>query len=58
VVIELKKPGVPARAAFDENLTRYKRQIPALFSFNALLITPNGLASRLPDADSSMGLVC
>jgi hypothetical protein len=21
VVIELKKPGVPARAAFDENLT-------------------------------------
>jgi type I restriction enzyme R subunit len=24
VVIELKKPGVPARAAFDENLTSYK----------------------------------
>ena len=24
VVIELKKPGVPARAAFDENLTHYK----------------------------------
>jgi len=23
VVIELKKPGVPARAAFDENLTHY-----------------------------------
>jgi hypothetical protein len=23
VVIESKKPGVPARAAFDENLTRY-----------------------------------
>jgi hypothetical protein len=29
VVIELKKPGVPARAAFDENLMRYKQQIPA-----------------------------
>ena len=28
VVIELKKPGVPARAAFDENLTHYKQQIP------------------------------
>ena len=27
VVIELKKPGVPARAAFDENLTSYKREI-------------------------------
>jgi len=28
VVIELKKPGVPAPAAFDENLTHYKQQIP------------------------------
>jgi type I restriction enzyme R subunit len=37
VVIELKKPGVPARAAFDENLTHYKQQIPALFWYNALL---------------------
>jgi type I restriction enzyme, R subunit len=27
VVIELKKPGVPARAAFDENLTYYKERI-------------------------------
>ena len=27
VVIELKKPGVPARAAFDENLTSYKLAI-------------------------------
>ena len=24
VVMELKKPGVPARAAYDENLTSYK----------------------------------
>jgi len=34
VVIELKKPGVPARQAFDENLTSYKHLqngIPALF---------------------------
>jgi type I restriction enzyme R subunit len=37
VVIELKKPGVPACAAFDENLTHYKQQIPALFWFNAPL---------------------
>ena len=27
VVIELKKPGVPERAAFDENLTSYKGRI-------------------------------
>lgn len=47
VVIELKKPGVPARAAFDENLTHYKHQIPQLFWFNALLIASNGADSRV-----------
>jgi type I restriction enzyme R subunit len=47
VVIELKKPGVPARAAFDENLTHYKAQIPQLFWFNALLIASNGTDSRV-----------
>jgi type I restriction enzyme R subunit len=47
VVIELKKPGVPARAAFDENLTHYKKEIPPLFWFNALLIASNGTDSRV-----------
>jgi type I restriction enzyme, R subunit len=47
VVIELKKPGVPARAAFDENLTHYKAQIPALFWYNALMIASNGTDSRV-----------
>lgn len=47
VVIELKKPGVPARAAFDENLTHYKQQVPQLFWFNALLIASNGTDSRV-----------
>jgi type I restriction enzyme, R subunit len=47
VVIELKKPGVPARAAFDENLTHYKKEIPGLFWFNALLIASNGTDSRV-----------
>jgi len=47
VVIELKKPGVPARAAFDDNLTHYKQQIPALFWTNALLIASNGTDSRV-----------
>ncbi len=50
VVIELKKPGVPARAAFDENLTSYKHPqngIPALFVFNALMIASNGTESRV-----------
>lgn len=47
VVIELKKPGVPARAALDENLTHYKAQIQALFVFNALMIASNGTDSRV-----------
>jgi len=47
VVIELKKPGVPTRVAFDENLTHYKQQIPSLFWFNALLIASNGTDSRV-----------
>ena len=47
VVIELKKPSVPARAAFDENLTHYKEQIPHLFWYNAFLIASNGTDSRV-----------
>lgn len=47
VVVELKKPGVPARTAFDENLTHYKQEIPQLFWSNALLIASNGTASRV-----------
>ena len=47
VVIELKKPGVPARAAFDDNLTHYKQQIPNLFWFNAMMIASNGTDSRV-----------
>ena len=47
IVIELKKPGVAARTAFDENLTHYKSAIPALFWYNALLIASNGTDSRV-----------
>jgi type I restriction enzyme R subunit len=50
VVIELKKPGVPARHAFDENLCSYKHiqnGIPALFWYNSLLIASNGKDSRV-----------
>jgi type I restriction enzyme R subunit len=47
LVIELKKPGVPARAAFDDNLKCYKADIPHLFVYNALLIASNGTDSRV-----------
>ena len=50
VLIEFKKPGVSARAAFDENITSYKHSqngVPALFRYNALIIASNGTASRV-----------
>ncbi len=50
VVIELKKPGVPAKQAFDGNLTSYKHAqngAPSLFWSNALLIASNGTDSRV-----------
>lgn len=47
VVIELKKPGVPAQQAFGDNLTCYKSDIPQLFWFNGLMIVSNGTESRV-----------
>ncbi len=47
VVLELKNPGVAARAGFDDNLTHYKAQASALFWHNALLICSNGTDSRV-----------
>ncbi len=50
VVIELKKPGVPARQGFDGNLTSYKHAengVPPLFVYNALLIASNGTESKV-----------
>jgi type I restriction enzyme R subunit len=50
VLIEFKKPGVSARAAFDENITSYKHPqngIPAFFRYNALIIASNGTESRV-----------
>ena len=55
VVIELKKPGVPARNAFDENLTHYKHQIPQLFWFSAFLIASNGTDSRVGSLTADWG---
>ena len=50
VLIEFKKPGVSARAAFDENITSYKHPqngVPALFRYNSLIIASNGTESRV-----------
>ncbi|MFH1023568.1 MAG: type I restriction endonuclease subunit R [Planctomycetota bacterium] len=58
VVIELKKPGVPARQAFDENITSYlhpQNGIPNLFWYNAFLIASNGTESRVGSISADWG---
>ena len=47
VFIELKNSNVKLRAAFDDNLTTYKAEIPQLFATNALCILSNGIATRV-----------
>ena len=48
--MEFKRPGVPAHAALEENITSYKHPlngVPALFWFNGLIIASNGSESRV-----------
>jgi type I restriction enzyme, R subunit len=49
-LMEFKKPGVPARAALEENITSYKHPlngVPGLFWYNGLIIASNGAESRV-----------
>ena len=47
VLIELKAPQYSPQNGFDDNITDYKATIPALFWYNAFMITSNGAASKL-----------
>jgi type I restriction enzyme R subunit len=47
VFIELKNSNVKLRAAFDDNLTTYKAEIPQLFVANALCLLSNGIETRV-----------
>ena len=47
VFIELKNSNVKLRAAFDDNLTTYKAEIPQLFVANALCVLSNGIETRV-----------
>ncbi|HYE37304.1 type I restriction endonuclease subunit R [Methylocaldum sp.] len=47
VFIELKNSNVKLRAAFDDNLTGYKRDIPQLFLTNAFCILSNAIETRI-----------
>ncbi len=48
VFIELKKPSVPLKSAFDDNLRDYRGQsIPQLFHPNALILLSNGSDTKV-----------
>lgn len=46
VLVELKKPGVNVREAYDKNLSDYKDTVPQLFH-NGFLLVSNGVESKL-----------
>lgn len=52
VFIELKNSNVPVRNAYDDNLTRYKKQIPLLFRYNALCMLSNGIETKIGSFNS------
>jgi len=45
--VELKKPGVSARRAFDDNIATHKTDIPQLYGYNGVLVASNGTDSRV-----------
>ena len=47
VFVELKKPSVKLRAAYEKNLKDYIPIKPELFHFNAFIILSNGLESKI-----------
>jgi len=56
VFIELKKPGVNVKHAYDDNLTDYKNNtIPQLWWYNAFIILSNGIQSRLGSMTAEWG---
>jgi len=47
VFIELKNSNIKLKAAFDDNLTTYKQEIPQLFLTNAFCILSNAIETRV-----------
>ncbi len=45
--IELKNSTIDVRNAYDDNLIRYKKQIPLLFRYNALCMLSNGIETKI-----------
>ena len=47
VFIELKNSNVKLKAAYDDNLTNYKAEIPQLFATNALCLLSNAIETKV-----------
>jgi type I restriction enzyme, R subunit len=47
VFIEMKNSNVKLKAAFDDNLTNYRREIPQLFLMNAFCVLSNGIETKV-----------
>ena len=45
--IELKNSNVPIKAAYDDNLTNYRKDIPQLFQYNAVCILSNAIETKV-----------
>lgn len=52
IFIELKNSKVSVQAAYDDNLTNYKQDIPRLFHYNAFCILTNALDTRVGSFNS------
>lgn len=52
VFIELKNSNVKLKAAFDDNLTTYRKEIPQLFLFNAFCILSNAIETKVGSFNS------
>jgi len=53
LLIELKKPSVAVKSAFDDNLSDYKVAVPQLFVPNALVLLSNGSDTRIASLTSA-----
>jgi type I restriction enzyme, R subunit len=47
VFIELKNSNIKLKAAYDDNLTNYKTELPQLFTANALCLLSNGIETKV-----------
>lgn len=47
VFIELKKPTVKMKEAYEKNLVSYRKDIPNIFAFNQICVLSNGLKTKL-----------